>query len=213
MGFSGGGGGQTLPHKHTNIANDGSPLDMNNVTIGSLAAGSIPYSDGAALQELTIGAGATVLTSTAGVPTWASAGGVTIAQLQATLSADFLNAVLATWTTVDNGAGDNLIVSIPDGVNFIACCTACVNNWNYGSDCYMRFMEDGAAVLDSETEVSHDVGHQNGPVTATLFYQGSNTSGGAIDLEVQVYNANGSFRVYGDPVNRRNSTLWVTTIA
>lgn len=113
MGFHGGGGGQTLPHKHTNIANDGSPLDMNNVTIGSLGAGSIAYSSGAALQELTIGAGGTVLTSTAGVPTWAAgAGGATLtktfrttAVTQSTTSAVFINATTFTMTCTA-GAGN-----------------------------------------------------------------------------------------------------------
>ena len=52
MPFNGGGGGQLPPHKHTNIANDGSPLDFGNVTVGSMNAGDITYSDGAALQTL-----------------------------------------------------------------------------------------------------------------------------------------------------------------
>ena len=52
MPFNGGGGGQTQPHEHTAIANDGGPLDFNNTTIGSMAAGDITYSDGNALQIL-----------------------------------------------------------------------------------------------------------------------------------------------------------------
>lgn len=109
-----GGGGQTLPHKHTNIANDGSPLDMNNVTIGSLAAGSITYSDGAALQELTIGAGATVLTSTAGVPAWAAAGGgatltrnySTYGTAQSTSSATLVDLTNGSVTLTGAGSGN-----------------------------------------------------------------------------------------------------------
>ena len=120
-------------------------------------------------------------------------------------------AMTSTWTDIDNGAGDDLSVSIPDGVNYIACCTACINNWNYGSDCWMRFMEDGVAVTDTETEVAHWTGGVNTPMTATLFYQGSNTTGGAIILKMQCYNVGGSFQVRGG--STYNSSLWVTTIA
>jgi len=55
MGFGGGGGGALPNHEHTNIPLSGGPLDFDNVTIASLLAGSITYSDGAALQELPIG--------------------------------------------------------------------------------------------------------------------------------------------------------------
>ncbi len=72
MGFGGGGGGATLPHEHTLIPNDGGPLDFLNTTIGSMSANSITYSDGAALQELVIGAPTEVLTVSGGsVPSWA----------------------------------------------------------------------------------------------------------------------------------------------
>jgi hypothetical protein len=52
MPFNGGGGGALPPHEHTNIANDGGPLNFNNTTIASMNAGDITYSDGAALQIL-----------------------------------------------------------------------------------------------------------------------------------------------------------------
>lgn len=79
MGFSGGGGSQTLPHTHdSNIANDGGALQFNNVTQGSMAAGDITYSDGNHLQTLAypaIPAGETLSApalSTA--PSWAAGG-------------------------------------------------------------------------------------------------------------------------------------------
>jgi len=56
MPFNGGGGGSLPAHEHTNIANDGGPLDFNNTTVGSMNAGDMTYSDGAALQQLAIGA-------------------------------------------------------------------------------------------------------------------------------------------------------------
>ena len=52
MPFNGGGGGALPAHEHTNIANDGGPLDFNNTTVGSMNAGDITFSDGAALQTL-----------------------------------------------------------------------------------------------------------------------------------------------------------------
>ena len=53
MGFSGGGSNVLKPHKHSSAVQDGSPLDMNNVTEATFNAGSITYSNGTALQELT----------------------------------------------------------------------------------------------------------------------------------------------------------------
>jgi len=55
MGFSGGGSNVLKPHKHSSAVQDGSPLNMVNVTEGSLNAGDVIYSDGAALQRLAIG--------------------------------------------------------------------------------------------------------------------------------------------------------------
>lgn len=73
MGFGGGGGGALPDHEHTNIALDGGPLDFDNTTIASLAAGSVTFSDGVALQELPIGAGGDIMQVSAGAPAWASA--------------------------------------------------------------------------------------------------------------------------------------------
>ena len=70
MSFGGGGSGALPNHEHTNIALDGGPLDFVNTTIASLTANSMTYSDGAALQELTIGADAQVLGVSGGAPTW-----------------------------------------------------------------------------------------------------------------------------------------------
>jgi len=78
LGFNGGGGGALPAHEHTNIANDGGPLDFVNTTIASLSAGSTTYSNGAALQELLIGNPAeTLVVNALGTgPEWASGGGV-----------------------------------------------------------------------------------------------------------------------------------------
>ena len=71
MPFNGGGGGALPPHKHTNIPNDGSPLDFGNVTVGSMNSGDMTYSDGAALQQLAIAAPNDQLrVSGANIPEW-----------------------------------------------------------------------------------------------------------------------------------------------
>jgi len=73
MGFGGGGGGALPNHEHTLIALDGGPLDFANTTVASLLAGSLTYSDGAALQELVVGGAGDQLQVSGGVPVWVSA--------------------------------------------------------------------------------------------------------------------------------------------
>mgnify|MGYP003674558792 CR=1 FL=1 len=73
MGFSGGGSNVLKPHKHSSAVQDGSPLDMNNVTEATLNAGDIVYSDGAALQRLPIGSTTDSLVVSGGVPSWGAA--------------------------------------------------------------------------------------------------------------------------------------------
>lgn len=71
MGFSGGGSNVLKPHKHSSAVQDGSPLNMNNVTQASLNAGDLTYSDGAALQQLAIAAPNDQLRVSAGnIPEW-----------------------------------------------------------------------------------------------------------------------------------------------
>mgnify|MGYP005816988457 CR=1 FL=1 len=70
MPFSGGGGGQLPNHQHTLLPLDGGPLDAAGVTVASLTAGSIMYSDGANLQELLIGGAGELMEVAGGIPTW-----------------------------------------------------------------------------------------------------------------------------------------------
>ena len=66
-------------HKHDQtVTQDGGALDLStNSTSGSLASGSMTYSDGtgAHMEELAIGAATEVLTVAGGVPTWTAASG------------------------------------------------------------------------------------------------------------------------------------------
>jgi len=56
LGFSGGGSNVLLPHTHDGtVAQDGGPLDFDNVTQADLTAGDVVYSDGTHLQRLAIG--------------------------------------------------------------------------------------------------------------------------------------------------------------
>ena len=85
MPFNGGGGGALPAHEHTNIANDGGPLDFNNTTIGSMNAGDITYSDGAALQTLAypgVPANETLTAATLSTaPSWSPAAGGALTEL------------------------------------------------------------------------------------------------------------------------------------
>jgi hypothetical protein len=77
MGFGAGGGGALPNHEHTNIALDGGPLDFNNTTVGSMNAGDITFSDGAALQQLAypaVPAGETLTAAAlSSAPAWTAA--------------------------------------------------------------------------------------------------------------------------------------------
>jgi len=70
MGFGGGGSGALQNHDHSGVPLMGGPLDFVNTTIASLSAGSLTFSSGAALQELTIGGAGTVLGVSGGAPAW-----------------------------------------------------------------------------------------------------------------------------------------------
>jgi len=87
MGFSGGGSNVLKPHKHSSAVQDGSPLNMDNVTEGSLTAGDIVYSDGNALQRLAkpaVPAGEILTFAAAAVsPSWGAGGGAASMQLVA----------------------------------------------------------------------------------------------------------------------------------
>jgi hypothetical protein len=106
MPFNGGGGGALPPHEHTNIANDGGPLDFNNTTIGSMNAGDITFSDGAALQTLAypaVPAGETLTAAALSTaPSWAGAasGAATILVDSVTLVASN-NTITSTFAAVN----------------------------------------------------------------------------------------------------------------
>ena len=152
-----GGGGGSLPnHEHTNIALDGGPLDFVNTTIASLSAGSLTYSSGAALQELTIGAGGTVLSSSGGVPAWV-----------ANTSSPLIE-VNKTFSDIDAGTASLDIYTLPSDA-------ALVNIWS-----------DITTVFDLSTAVTiGDSADPNGWVDSTNWTSGTGLTDGTRGAYVQ----------------------------
>ena len=75
MGFSGGGSNILKPHTHdSTILQDGGNLDFDNVTQSDMSAGSVTYSNGVHLQELSIGSPAAqlVVNGAGTAPEWAT---------------------------------------------------------------------------------------------------------------------------------------------
>ena len=73
MGFSGGGSNVLLAHTHDGtVSQDGGPLDFNGITQSQSVAGQVFFSDGAHLQQLSIGAASDELRVNAGAtaPEW-----------------------------------------------------------------------------------------------------------------------------------------------
>ena len=72
MGFSGGGSNVLLPHTHDGrISQDGGSLNFSNITQSQSASGQMFFSDGVALQQLSIGApNDEIRVSGANLPEW-----------------------------------------------------------------------------------------------------------------------------------------------
>lgn len=111
MGFSGGGSNVLKPHKHSSAVQDGSPLDMNNVTEATLNAGDIVYSDGAALQRLAIGADTTVLAVSGSTPSWSAATSNPLIKVSKTF-ADIAASEMDIYTLPQNAALCNVYTDI-----------------------------------------------------------------------------------------------------
>jgi len=111
MGFSGGGSNVLKPHKHSSAVQDGSPLDMNNVTEATLTAGDIVYSDGAALQRLAIGADTTVLAVSGSTPSWTASTSNPLIKVSKTYS-DIVGTEMDIYTLPQDAALVNVYTDI-----------------------------------------------------------------------------------------------------
>ena len=125
MAFGGGGSSGMTAHVHNNVPLQGGPLNFANDTIASLNAGSTTFSDGAALQELVIGAAGEALVVNAGAtaPEWGSpaANVQTVSTLLAT------NFTTGSATAVQMGTGTFRLTlpNIPGG----KCLVVCSGTW------------------------------------------------------------------------------------
>jgi len=109
MGFSGGGSNILKNHTHdSGILQDGGNLNMQGVTQGNMSTGSMPYSDGANLQELVKGVDGQTMQLSGGFPSWQTAT-VGANQALSNLSAVAVNATMNMnsniVTNVGAGAG------------------------------------------------------------------------------------------------------------
>lgn len=104
MGFGGGGSAGMSNHVHNSVPLQGGPLDFANDTIASLNAGSTTFSDGAALQELLIGAPSHILSVNPGgtAPVWTvpPGGSITMVDNQ-TVGGAGVSELTGTFTAID----------------------------------------------------------------------------------------------------------------
>jgi len=144
MGFSGGGGGVLTNHTHdTAVTNDGGALAAN-VTQFGLSNGSILYSDGTNIQELSAGGSAQVLAVSGGIPAWI------------TNTSNPLIKVSKTYSDIDVGTTSIDIYTLPQDA-------ALVNIWT-----------DITTVFDISTAVTiGDAGDDNGFTEATDWTAGT----------------------------------------
>ena len=139
MGFSGGGTNLLKPHKHSSAAQDGSPLNMVNVTEGSLNAGDIVFSDGSALQRLAIGIAAQQIKVNAGAtaPEWFTPTAIPTASSAQTIITSGGHLTTTSSTLVDLG----LSLTLPNTGGTLDClCTMVVSSTlSAGSGDSIRF--------------------------------------------------------------------------
>jgi hypothetical protein len=151
MGFSGGGSNVLKPHKHSSAVQDGSPLNMNNVTEGSLTAGDIVYSDGAALQRLAIGGAGTAITSSGSAPQWSAAAGISTNS-----RSDFLTANFTTSSTTATSTGLQITITNSAGGIAIIQCSGAVVAGNTNVDNVYEIFDDGVLASNAATNVCNN---------------------------------------------------------
>jgi len=224
LGFGGGGGGALPNHEHTLIPLDGGPLDLAGVTVGSMNAGDITFSDGAALQQLVYPAvpnGETltaVALSTA--PSWVAAagGGASYELVDSVDTIADVDTMTCTFAAIDmadishlvvifNGSTNNAGATIKMRINNIATNTYDINTLNIAAGAGVF----GGGLANNSFEVKQ--------ANSTLF-QGvailttGNTTGGAseqlIQCQSRVIEGRDSHQVYG--VNTTTSQTSFTEI-
>ena len=184
MGFSGGGSNVLKPHKHTSSVQDGSPLNMNNVTEGSLTAGDIVYSDGAALQRLAIGGAGTAITSSGTAPQWSATAGISTNTLVDFITANF-SSTSTTFVstglqlTLTNSAGGIAIIQTSGAV--VAGATNVDNNFS--------IFDDGVAASNAATGICNNQTAAAERQTISVNWSMA-TDGSLVDLMTKVSSSN-----------------------
>lgn len=160
MGFSGGGSNILKPHKHSSAVQDGSPLNMVNVTEGSLNAGDTIYSDGNALQRLAVGAvGTTMTVSGANIPSWAAAasGSPYVLVDSQTLGSD--NQTLESTFTAINQSDISRLVVVLNAQGTAGGSTIRVNGITTNTYNYDAWVVYGGATLTSNYTAQNGFNH------------------------------------------------------
>lgn len=101
----------TQAHKHSSPSSDGGFLDDNITGVTGTSTGSLVYADASSvLQNLSIGGGGTVLTSSGGLPSWQPpGGGVTEFVEEFTLGSDSQTWTATLASSIDLTAYDAII--------------------------------------------------------------------------------------------------------
>jgi len=118
MGFSGGGTNILKAHKHTSAVQDGGKLDMDNVTEAELTQGDVIFSDGNALQRLSIGVAsdALLVNGAATAPEWGTlVTGATVTKQDITPTNGQTTTSNNVWEDVSNAS-----ITLPTRVGGIA---------------------------------------------------------------------------------------------
>ena len=111
MGFGGGGASITKPHTHdSTVIQDGGALAANITQFG-LTSGSILYSDGSNIQELSVGVGAQVLGVSGSLPAWITNTSNPLVKVSKTY-ADIAASEMAIYTLPQDSALVNIYTDI-----------------------------------------------------------------------------------------------------
>jgi len=112
----------TVAHKHsaTGGSSDGGKLATGGLggdTSFDLANGSIMYSNGTSLQELTIGGAGTSLTVSGGVPAWGAGGGAVYELVDLVETVATVDFMTSTFTAIDMADISKLVVVFNGSTN------------------------------------------------------------------------------------------------
>ena len=141
MGFSGGGSNILKNHTHdSGILQDGGNLRLDGITEGNLSSGSVTYSDGNNMQELSVGTVGNQLTVSAGnIPEWSA----TMTQLSTQQSIQ--TGIFTTGSLVYVAVGNGMSITLPNrtGGKALVCCSYSIKNSGAGNVNYVSLFDDG----------------------------------------------------------------------